>query len=460
MEAVIPCPDAPALILWTSAQRGDVHELVAPVETVIKCGSVDRYQQWIGWTKVGKALHVAARNDHAQVVHVLLDALQPWWCSDSRQQWVDKAFLSALQSSSNNAVHALMGAKAGIDGPALCAAVRSRNVDNVGILLAAKADLAMPAVTADTSFMHVAAALPDHHMFVYLLAAKVSPDLHLTMPHVSTPLVLGAVRKGCTASVRALAAAKADLEAHDFHGYTAVYEACASGKPRMIRTVVDEIIRAGVSVTSPDHASPPLELVVRRFGDDPNSIGLVKILLRAKAAVGSGTFRSTLRGPRSTDFGLVCNALKSKRVFQLLVRAKVDVDAQDEWGRTPLHIEAYLMNSGASRRVSMLVHAKADVNRPNRDGYPALSTAMANHANVREPPSDVIRILLAAKADVNCVKWHRARWMPVIESMLLQAQADAARTENMAHANAGNSTKGEREKGGEGEGGGGEGGNK
>jgi ankyrin repeat protein len=250
------------------------------------------------------------------------------------------------------------------------------------------------------------------------------------------------------------------LEAHDFHGYTAVYEACASGKPRMIRTVVDEIIRAGVSVTSPDHASPPLELVVRRFGDDPNSIGLVKILLRAKAAVGSGTFRSTLRGPRSTDFGLVCNALKSKRVFQLLVRAKVDVDAQDEWGRTPLHIEAYLMNSGASRRVSMLVHAKADVNRPNRDGYPALSTAMANHANVREPPSDVIRILLAAKADVNCVKWHRARWMPVIESMLLQAQADAARTENMAHANAGNSTKGEREKGGEGEGGGGEGGNK
>ena len=84
----------------------------------------------------------------------------------------------------------------------------------------------------------------------------------------------------------------------------------------------------------------------------------------------------------------------SPRMLKLLIELGNDVNAIDIYGNSPLHYAARLRNSAL---VGVLLDAKADVNRVNKDGVSPLRQSVLG----KPKDHDSIRLLLEAGADMH-----------------------------------------------------------
>ena len=175
-----------------------------------------------------------------------------------------------------------------------------------------------------------------------LLAAKA--DVNATDPDGTTALFLAA-QNGHLEVVQALLAAKADVNAKTANGATALFIASAYGHLEVVRA----LLAANADVT------------VKRAGDG-----------------GTALFIAAQEG--------------RLEVVKALLAAKADVDAKGIYGATPLIQAAGL---GHLEVVRALLAANADANAKPANGFTALmSASMSGHAAM-------VQALLAAKADVN-----------------------------------------------------------
>ena len=116
-------------------------------------------------------------------------------------------------------------------------------------------------------------------------------------------------------------------------------------------------------------------------------------------------------------------------VVRLLLEAKADVEAKDNYGQTALYCAA---QDGHEEVVRLLLEAKADIEAKNNDGWTAL------HWAVWDGHKEVVRLLLEAKADVEAKDndgWtalHKAAWHghEDVVRLLLEAKADVEAKDN------------------------------
>jgi len=130
-----------------------------------------------------------------------------------------------------------------------------------------------------------------------------------------------AAEKGSVQDVKALLAGKADVNAKNKSGATALHHAAAAGH----KDVMDLLLEAGASLEALDvsKCSPLYYGVVR---GDP---GVVTFLLEKRASLMSGT---------GGDSSMLFTAVKHRHyeMVNLLLAAKADIDAPNHEGETPL----------------------------------------------------------------------------------------------------------------------------
>ncbi len=280
---------------------------------------------------------------------------------------------------------------------ALMAASANGHLAVVQALLAAKADVnakrALGTKDGDTA---LTLAERNRHVEVVqaLLAAKADVDAG------GRPALYGATRVGDLYMVRVLLAAKPDLNWREpITGETTLMHALSTGHWDVARLLVE----AGANVNAMTKAgATALTLVAGE--SSPRSLAMVQALLAAHADVNGGPAgRSTgvlspsspsyARAAGYTALGLAAST-GSVEVVQALLAANswVDVNAKQRDGKTPLTIASA---KGRADVVRLLLAAKADVTAADNDGKTALMFASANgHL-------EVVQALLAAKAEVN-----------------------------------------------------------
>jgi serine/threonine-protein phosphatase 6 regulatory ankyrin repeat subunit B len=214
------------------------------------------------------------------------------------------------------------------------------------------------------------------------------------------PALYGASRVGNLEMVRALLAAKPDLDWRDpIVGTTALMLALSSGRWDVARLLVEAGANVNVMTTKGVTA---LMLVAEE--SSPRSLAMVQALLAAHADVngawiaGGGTARvgpgspSYARAAGYTALGLAASTGSVEVVQALVANSWVDVNAKQRDGNTPLTIASA---KGRSDIVRLLLAAKADVSAADDAGKTALMFASANGR------VEVVQALLAAKADVD-----------------------------------------------------------
>ena len=174
---------------------------------------------------------------------------------------------------------------------------------------------------------------------------------------------------------------KGDVQATDFHGYTAISWASRRGNEGVVRVLL-EWSEAHSDVRTSDYGSAPL-LWAAENGHE----GVVRILLE----------RKDINPDKPDRRGRTPLSWASKRAHEevvriLLERKDINPDKTDRWGRTPL---SWASGSGHEGVVRMLLE-RSDVNpnKSDRFGSPPLSWASGSgHERV-------VRMLLE-RNDVN-----------------------------------------------------------
>jgi ankyrin repeat protein len=183
---------------------------------------------------------------------------------------------------------------------------------------------------------------------------------------------------GDLSRVRALLAAKADVNATDPDGTTALFLAAQNGHLEVVRALL--AAGADVNAAKPDGATALF--IASAYGH----LEVVQALLAAKP---------NLNAKRAGDGGtaLFIAAQEGRlEVVKALLAAKADVNAKGNYGATPLTQASGL---GHLEVVRALLAANADPNAKPANGFTALIVASM------QGQMAVVRALLAAKADVN-----------------------------------------------------------
>jgi ankyrin repeat protein len=193
--------------------------------------------------------------------------------------------------------------------------------------------------------------------------------------------------KGLISCALRLLEHKADVDAKDRVGETALHWAAGNGHEAVVWLLVEA--KADVNAKNNDRGT-----ALHRAAKNGHE-AVVKLLVEAKADVDT----------KKTSYGWTALHWAAENgheaVVRLLVEAKADVNVKDTYGRTALYRAA---KSGHEATVKLLVEAKADVNvKETSYGRTALYWAAASGHKA------VVKLLLEAKADVN-VKETSCGW--------------------------------------------------
>jgi ankyrin repeat protein len=255
------------------------------------------------------------------------------------------------------------------------------------------------------SELHEAAEQGDLSRVNALIAAKANPNAKDS--DGNTALML-ASDKGHTDVVRALLAAKADVNAKNGGESTALIRASINGHT----AVVQALLAAKADVNAKGSTGDTALTWASSFGHTE----VVQALIAAKADVNAKDMQgeTALMGASSHGYATV---------VQALLAAKADVNAKSTDGNTALMGASFF---GHMAVVQSLLTAKADVNAKDIHEETALMEASAKgHA-------EVVRVLLDAKADVNAKRtegftaliWASALGHTEVGQALLAAKAD------------------------------------
>jgi len=235
-----------------------------------------------------------------------------------------------------------------------------------------------------------------------------------------TPLIV-AVRKGFTAIAGMLIAAKADVEAVDSNGLTAMSYAVKENNAEMVKLLSDagaralrysegsrevawiaaakkgdcarlqELLAEGMDVNSKYSSSTEEEEgTALTHAAENGKLEAVKWLLDSGANVDEHCGNAGEDGKRTA----LMHAARGGHadVAQALIAAGASAVAKDKSRMTPLH---YAAQAGSADVIRVLIQAKANIEAADRSGSrPLMEAAGKGHL-------EAVRVLLAAKADPN-----------------------------------------------------------
>ncbi len=226
-----------------------------------------------------------------------------------------------------------------------------------------------------------------------------------------TPL-MQASAMGDLAELKALLKKKADPNAKNKKGDTALIIAAREGELEIVKALIKA--KADVNAQN-DHDETALEQA-SLAGD----LAIVKALLKAKANPNAkNRFSPTALSAASGQGELA--------IVKALLEAKADPNQQGEDGETALIAAA---KAGAVEIVKRLIDAKADPDIQDERGETALLSACCSSPNDDEETLKIARLLIDAGADVNLKdRWGltalRCAWEEEdLSGLLLKAGAD------------------------------------
>lgn len=186
--------------------------------------------------------------------------------------------------------------------------------------------------------------------------------------------------------VKVLLARKSDVSARGIKGQTALHAAALQGRDR----VVALLLAAGADVRAVNKKKQTALHLAALHGHEK----VVGLLLARGAPVDSADAAGEtplhlalgINGPK------VAALAEPSAAVRLLLRAKADLRARDEYDWTPLHVAA---DRGRGEAVARLLRLGAAVNAADGEGATPLHRA-ASHDDV-----EIVRLLLASGANVN-----------------------------------------------------------
>jgi uncharacterized protein len=266
------------------------------------------------------------------------------------------------------------------------------------VIAAGFVSLLIPAASCIAAGTELADAVMSRDSAAVRSLLKAKADVNAVQPDGSTALHW-AVYQDDAATVDLLIAAGANAKAANREGATPLYLACVTGNA----AIIDKLLKAGADANGTVllHGETPL-MVASRSG----RIEAVKLLLDRGAQVNA---KETLR---QTTPLMWASEQNHPAVVKLLVERGADVNAQSKkeplkkqygvvyamkegaqmGGMTPLVLAA---REGALDSLAALLAAKADPNKTSGDGSSALLVAIQNGHY------DIAKYLVSHGADVN-----------------------------------------------------------
>ena len=298
------------------------------------CGHTETVRYLVGLKEVevdyaddedGTALHLAADNNHADVVQVLIDAGADIEVKDDRGR---SPLLWSCSSGSLAVAKLLVRAGAGFGV-----------TDNYG----------------DTCL--TIAAYRGHTETVRYLVGLKEVEVDHTDDDRCTALHLAADKNHADV-VQVLIDAGADIEARDNTGYSPLHFACRSGSLDTVKLLVRA--GAGVCVTGNDGHTC---LTIAAWNGHTETVRYVLFLPEVEVD------HANHKGCTALHWAADNNHTD---VLQVLIDAGADIEARDNTGYSPLLIAC---RSGSLDTVKLLVRAGAGVRVTNNDGHTCLTIA-------------------------------------------------------------------------------------
>jgi ankyrin repeat protein len=225
------------------------------------------------------------------------------------------------------------------------------------------------------------------------------------------PVVILAANSGSAKIVQVLIAAKADIDALDEHGETALMHAAEYDKPAVLNLLVTAKAKLDVQNARGESA-----LIMAINSHSPT---MVKSLVEAKANLNL----KTVDDNTAVMTAALANADESGAIISILAVGKADLNVGNS-SHTPLSYACYLGNKSV---VKALLDAGANPNLKTESG--SFPLALAFEASEPEP---IVTELLKAKANPNVISpsgetpLHLAAEKGLLENVkaLIQAGAD------------------------------------
>ncbi|KAI1126079.1 ankyrin repeat-containing domain protein [Nemania abortiva] len=290
--------------------------------------------------------------------------------------------------------------------PLIFHALEYSNLDAVRFLLAKEPAMAATRNSTNMSTLHTAVQMEQLEIIDELLEASSDLDVNGRAHHGSTPLhcVKNASGNG-TAILEKLIAFKADVNAVNDDGETALYQASWNGDLTMVKCLLgagaDPNIRKQTKA-APLYAAADSGLIVEELLSHGAEIDSIEnnhgrtALMQAVYWSSEGSIRKLLDRNANielTDFhGRTALHLaqdeQNPRLSQILLQAGANVAVVDAMGRTPLHYAAKsrgLRSAHIGYLIDHLIDHGATINPKDNEGDTPLHLAAASYTGPRAP---------------------------------------------------------------------------
>lgn len=182
-----------------------------------------------------------------------------------------------------------------------------------------------------------------------------------------------------------------DVNAYDDAWQTAFHCAALSGQESMVQIFLDYDCEI-------DKGTYQAQQTALQFAVQFGNVAVAELLLREGADID----RRCERGKTALHW-----AAQGNRVFNsepapgiaLLLECGADINVQDYWGNTPLHVLAQCYLGGACDAVKLLLENGIGIDVQNKKGKTALHLAALDEAGRDNP--DVLNLLLDEGADIS-----------------------------------------------------------
>ncbi|KAI5202583.1 hypothetical protein E4T39_04622 [Aureobasidium subglaciale] len=371
-------------------------------------------------------IHVSSHYGHLEIVQWLVEEKD---INVNSCAYMGYTPLMSASASGNNHIVEYLLSHDGVEingrsmsgGTALIAACRAGNLKTCRQLLKAGADVNLQDSEGDTSL--IAAAISDKPEIVEILLKKhtVSPDTHGRRGRTALLAVVERGGKSAMKTLKLLIQAKADLNARDDAGDTALHKASRAGSFDMVKLLVDK--KATIDVpnvlqeTALDHALTGNKVDIIHYLLDhgatcqPDASGntelheaitggcdesIIKLLISKGVDVNAKDDEErNLLLTRKAALHRAAEAAQHA-TLKVLLEANADITAEDFYfRRTPFH--KAILNECDPEIIELFISRGADVNGRDNEGYSAL------HLAARNSEYEIMRLLLDADADYNAL---------------------------------------------------------